>query len=303
MSKGKLFRAQLGLMGGLLAFSLVPTQVFAAEPTDSGVQESILLSPTSKRYGIDAGSTKTDSLKIINDGASEFSFVMYARPYSVNDESYSPDFVSDAKNADAYKWVQFDQPSYSIKPGQTIEVGYTIRVPNNATPGGHYGVLFAETQPSGSVNGTAIIRKKRVGAILYTTVNGDVTTSGSYKGATVPFFQFKAPLAISQRVSNEGNTDFAVKHNVVVSDLFGNVKFRSDKEQSVLPNTTRELVNDWTNPQWIGLYKVDQRAEFLDTKESSSDYVLLVPIWAYLTLVLFIGGRVLYAVAHRKRKK
>lgn len=298
-----MFRVQLGLLAGLVAFSLVPTAAFAAQSTDdSALQESILLSPTSKRYELDAGSSRSDSFKIINDGRSEFTFVVYARPYSVNNEDYDPDFVSDVQNADAYKWVQFDQPSYQIKPGQTIDVNYTIRVPQNATPGGHYGVLFAETQPSGQVNGTAIIRKKRVGAILYTTVKGDIQTSGSFEGAVVPFLQFKAPLAISQRVKNSGNTELSVKHGVTVSDLFGGVKFKADKEQFVLPDTTRRLVNDWTTPSWIGLYKVEQRAQFLDTERSSTNYVLIVPVWVYLTLGLLIAGRILYAVIRRRKK-
>ncbi len=297
-----MLRVQVGLLSGLLLFGLVPTPVSAVQATDQAVRESILLSPTSKHYELDAGATKRDSFKIVNDGTAKFSFTVYARPYSVNNEEYTPNFETDTKNGDAYKWVQFDQPSYQIDPGKTIEVAYTIRVPENAQPGGHYGVLFAETQPSGQVNGTAIIRKKRVGAILYTTVKGDVTLAGDYIGPDVPFWQFKRPLAASQRVKNNGNTDFSVKHGVVVSDFFGAVKYRSEKEQFVLPDTTRRLVNDWTNPSWIGLYRVELNTQFLDTNASSTHYVLMVPIWAYMVLGLLIGARVLYAVAQRKRK-
>ena len=89
---------------------------------------------------------------------------------------------------------------------------------------------------------------------------------------------------------------------VTISDVFGGVKYRADKEQFVLPGTTRRLINDWATPSWIGLYKVEQRAEFLDTKRSSSNYVLIVPVWVYLTLALLIVGRILYAVARRRKK-
>lgn len=301
LSKGRV-RAQLGLLVGLFAFSSVPLPVMAAESNTQVQTESILLSPTNKRYELDAGTTRRDSMKVTNDGKTEYTFVVYARPYSVNSEDYTADFDSSFKNADAYKWVQFEQPSYQIKPGQTIDVAYTIRVPANATPGGHYGVLFAETQPQESTTeGTAILRKKRVGAILYTTVTGEVTTSGSFVGTDVPLLQFSAPLRIAQRVKNSGNTEFEVSHSVIVSDVFGGVKYRTDKRQFVLPDTTRRFVNDWPTPSWIGLYKVEQRAEFLDTKKSSVNYVLLVPVWVYIMIGLLIGGRVLYAVARRKR--
>ena len=288
-------------------FSMIPLPASAVsnQPAGEPVTESILLSPTSKRYDrIAAGSTRTDSFQIINDGKTSFNFVVYARPYSVNNESYAPDFISAAQNADAYKWVQFDKTSYFVEPGKTIEVPYTIRVPKDAAPGGHYGVLFAETQPTESAQGTSIIRKKRVGAILYATVDGNVKTSGKLQSIDAPFFQFKSPLTIRQRVSNSGNTDFQVSSNVTAKDIFGGLKYKSSKEATVLPSSTRQIINDWQDPSWIGLYKVDVSTKFLDTNSTSTHYVLLIPIWVYVTLAVLIGARVLYAVAaHRKRKK
>lgn len=294
---------QLGLLAGLVAVSLFPVPIATAAESADAVTESILLSPTFKRYALDAGSTKQDSFDILNDGKTAFNFVVYARPYSVNNEAYTPDFVSGAKNADAYKWVQFEQPSYTVEPGQTITVNYTVRVPRGATPGGHYGVLFAETQPDTATGGTSIIRKKRVGAIVYATVNGDVRTSGKLSATTVPFFQSSPPLTIRSTIANSGNTDFTVKSSVQVSDVFGNVKHKAIKEVTVLPQQPRQVNNDWQNPAWIGLYKVEQTNQFLDTTKTSSSYTLLVPIWAYLTLAALILGRILYAVLLRRRKR
>lgn len=301
--KGKLIRICLGLFAGLVVCSSIPGQAFAAQTSDQVRTEAILLSPTSKQYRLGAGTQKRDSFKIVNDGQTAFNFIVYARPYSVHDESYTPDFISSAQNADAYKWVQFDQSSYFIEPGKSVDVGYTVRVPSDAAPGGHYGVLFAETVPTETAQGTAIIRKKRVGAILYITVNGRVTLDGRLVGRSVPPFQFKAPLTIRERVANSGNTDFQVKSNVRVSDIFGGLKFKSDKEVAVLPGTTREIVNDWQNPAWLGIYRVESTVSFIDTKSSSTSYVLLVPVWVYITLGLLIGARLLYAVANRRKQK
>jgi hypothetical protein len=296
-----MFRVQLGLLAGLLACFLTTLPVAAASPTDQ-IVEGILLSPVSKHYSVKSGTSRTDTFKVINDGKTAFDFVVYARPYSVNDESYQPDFVSNAQNADAYKWVQFDQPSYHVDSGQSVDVKYTLRVPANATPGGHYGVLFAETQANEQTAGNVVKRTKRVGAILYVTVEGTVTTSGKIEGSDVPFFQFGAPLKIRERVSNHGNTDFMVTTDTRVSDIFGGLKYKAEKEAAVLPQTTRSIVNDWVNPAWIGVYKVEQHAKFLDTERTTSSYVLLIPIWVYLTLGILIGGRILYAMVRRRKK-
>jgi hypothetical protein len=292
----------LGLISGLFALALVAPAAHAVG--DDTQVESILLSPVSKHYNVKAGSTTSDTFKVINDGKADYDFVVYARPYSVSDsdELYTPDFVSKAQNADAYKWVQFAQPSYHIPVGKTVDVAYTLRVPANATPGGHYGVLFAETQANEQTSGNVVKRTKRVGAILYATVDGNVTTSGKFVGTDVPFFQFSAPLKIRQRVSNSGNTDFAVTSEVKVTDIFGGLKYKASSNPSVLPATTRAVNNAWTNPAWIGIYNVQQTAKFLDTSHTSSSYVLLVPLWVYLTVVILVGGRVLYAVVRRRKK-
>ncbi len=300
----RLFRVQLGLLGGLFAFtlSIAPVQAAQAE-TRTNATESILLSPTSKHYDLKAGASKNDKLLVVNDGQKSFNFAVYARPYSVNNELYVPDFTSTSQNADLYKWVSFDKTSFRLEPGQSVEVPYTLRVPASAAPGGHYGVIFAETQPSGDANTGSVVRKKRVGAIMYATVDGDVKLDGKSLGVNVPFFQLKVPLAISERINNTGNTDFAVTTTTEVTDVFGGVKHRSQKESSVLPGTTRQIVSDWQSPAWIGLYKVAHNSKFLDASKTSINYVLFVPLWVYLTLVLAIGARILYAVVHRKKKK
>ena len=295
---------QLGLFAGLLACMSLTTPAFAAEQTSSTATptESILLSPASKKYELNAGDTKTDSLRVVNDGAVAFDFAVYARPYYV-DESYQADFTSKAQNADAYRWVSFEKTSFHLEPNEHVEVQYSVRVPSNATPGGHYGVIFVETQPGPDSASGSVVRKKRLGSIMYATVDGNITTSGKSLGVDVPFFQFSAPLRISERVRNSGNTHFDVQTNVKVTDIFGGVKYIVKSDSTILPDRTKRVVSDWADPSWIGLYKVTHTSSFLDTKHTSSHYVLLVPIWVYLTVGLLIGARTLYAVASRKKRR
>lgn len=301
-SKG-IFRVQAGLLIGLLMVSLIPVEaVGAAATTPPRTEtESILISPVSKRYSIEAGEARNDSLEVVNDGQNEYLFTMYARPYSVSNEDYEPDFTSKNQNADVYRWVQFEQSSFTIKPGETKIVKYTIRVPSSATPGGHYGVIFAETQPDDIASGIAVKRKKRIGSIIYATVKGDISLSGSLKSTSVPFFQSIPPLTSARRIENSGNTDFVVTSNMKVMDAFGSEKFKSVAEHTVLPQTTRNIVSEWPNASWLGFYKVELNTKYLDTNKTTTNYVLMVPLWVYLTLGLLIGVRILYALARRKR--
>lgn len=284
----------------LLAFSFVMMGTSVSAQTDDDL-ESITLSPVNKRYKIDAGSTQTDELTILNDGSTAYDFIVYGRPYSVSNEQYEPDFVQTPSNADAYKWVQFQQTKWRIEPGQTVKIPYTLRVPADATPGGHYGVIFAETQPP-QASSTSVIRKKRVGSILYATVNGTFTTGGQTLGTDIPFLQFRSPLKANTTIENTGNSDFEATLNYKVSDVFGNVKYEEQKLYAVLPQTTRKMTLEWRDSPWFGLYKVSLSSKYLDKDETNDSFVLMIPRWMLITtVVVIIGGGVYVALRRRHR--
>ena len=273
---------------------------FAASET--GPAESITLSPVSTRFQINAGTQKDDELTIVNDGATSYNLIVYARPYSVSGESYDPNFVQTPSNADAYQWIQFRQVSWHVKAGETVKIPYTIRVPATAGPGGHYGVIFAETQPEQAVSGTSVLRKKRVGSIIYATVNGTYTTGGQSLGTSIAPLQFRAPLTASITIENTGNADFEAQTTYRVSDLFGNVKYENEKQYILLPTTTRKLSLEWVEAPWFGLFNVTIEAKFLDQTVTAQSLVLLVPRWLLLVLgIAAVGGGVYVVLRNRRR--
>lgn len=277
----------------ILAFA-VTTAVSAQENT-----ETITLSPSSTTIEADAGDTKRGSMKVINNGDVAYGFSVYARPYSVANEVYEPDFTNPKSNTDVYKWAQFDQANYLIEPGTEVEVNYTLRVPDDAAPGGHYGVLFAETDEQG-LEGTGVARKKRVGNLLYVTVRGDYKTAAEFKGFNLPFWQTSAPIVSTARIANTGNADFRATVNTTATDLFGRTKFSYTGDPIVLPGTTRLAEMKWENAPSFGIFKVSQSADFLDQKQRNNGFLLIAPLWLPLALILIILGGGVYAVLKRR---
>ncbi|MBC7746639.1 hypothetical protein H7Y40_01515 [Pedobacter sp.] len=295
-------RKATGLLSVLLLAVCVIGLAQPVSAADEVERESITLAPVSSRFQIDAGTTKEEELTILNDGNTAYDFIVYARPYSVSNESYDPNFTQTPSNADAYQWVQFRQVSWHAEAGQTIKIPYTVRVPKGAAPGGHYGVIFAETQPVQETNGTSVIRKKRVGSIVYATVKGSYTTGGQSLGSSVPPIQFRAPLYANTTVENTGNADFEAQTVYRVSDLFGNVKYETQKQFIILPATARKLNFEWVDAPWFGLFNVTIEAKFLDQTVNAQSLVLLVPRWLLLVLgVAAVGGGVYATLRIRRR--
>jgi len=268
--------------------------------TVQGERESITMSPTSKHYDLKAGDVKHDELTIVNDGETDYAFRVYGAPYSVRNEGYEPDFSTMRQNTDIESWVDFEKHSYFVKAGETVTVKYTMSVPANATPGGHYGVLFAETQPTGVPTATSVERKKRVGAIVYTTVDGEYQVGGKMVQFDLPGLQFVAPLKATMLVANTGNSDFAVNTHMTITDLFGNKKYEVAKTYQVLPASERKITVDWPQSPSFGLFKVTVSAEFLGQDNVKDTYVLMAPVWMYLAAVIGILVLIIYYVQKRR---
>jgi len=288
-----------------MASIVVASAAFSPVFAQNAQTESITMSPTSRKYTIDAGKTIEDKLTIVNDGKTAYDFLVYARPYSiVNNDYQNPNFTQTPKNADIYAWVQFPKTKFHANAGETVTVDYSIRVPAGAAPGGHYGVIFAETQPDTSQSSAnSVVRKKRVGTIMYTTVNGQYRNTGEIAGNEMPFWQLQPPLHTTVAAKNTGNTDFADETRLTVRDVFGNIKYDVAKSYQVLPDTTRTISLDWDQSPWFGLFKVETQQKFLDKTVKNEGYVLMMPRYMPVALlaVLVIGG--LYAYFGRRKNK
>lgn len=278
-------RVLLAVMTGLL-LSLASLSLARAAPAQAE-DESIAVTPAKKYYEFEVGSSVKDYITIINPGSQAFTFKVTTAPFSVNGDAYETDFLTIRKNTDFHEWVTFNKTSYTIQPGESIEVAYTVSIPSNATPGGHYGVLFAETQlPSDTKETTALKRQSRVGAVVYATVKGDYTSGGQFKEIRIPGLQFKSPLRSELSLENTGVSHFAVDTTFAVSDIFGNRKITDEKQYDMLPQTSRKIPLKWDKSPGFGLYQITVHAKFLDQETSKTSYVLMAPLAYYMIFVV-----------------
>lgn len=262
--------------------------------------ESIVLSPATIRTTIDAGDTLNRTLKVINDGTITYDFVVYASPYSVSDGDYTPNYTETKPNTNLYTWVSFEKTRYTLNPGENVEVPYTISVPADAAPGGHYSVIFAETQIADDVT-DQIARKKRVGAIVYATVDGDYILSGRQTSGSIDWLQLGGPITGLVTIENDGNTDFEMQEKMTVKNVLGGTVYEKTGERIMLPKTTRDVSFAWTESPLMGLYNVSIETTVLDQKTVTQSWVLLLPAWLLVVMALSIVGIIYYAFFRHRR--
>ena len=262
--------------------------------------ESIVMSPTGVSLDIAAGETINKTFKIINDGTVAYDFKVYASPYSVKNSRYDADFDTRQPNADVYEWVTFTEKRYHLEPGQHIDVPYMISVPTDAAPGGHYSVIFAETQSSGG-NGSNVVANKRVGVILYAAVSGDYIRAGRETGVSIPPVKIGGVPSATITLENTGNTHFTGKETIRVKNIFGEKVYERTVDHIMLPKTTRDVPLVWENGATLGWYKVETQSIILDKTVSHSGWVLVSPLWFVVVVVLVLFG-IIYMLYRRFRR-
>jgi hypothetical protein len=77
-------------------------------------------------------------------------------------------------------WITTNESGlFTIAPNSNRVITYTVNVPSNAPPGGHYGALFFNN-PDMTVSGNAVKMNRRIGMLYLMTVPGDIVVDTDF---------------------------------------------------------------------------------------------------------------------------
>jgi hypothetical protein len=266
------------------------------------------MTPTSLDRVIQPGSTYTGSFQIVDQGQSSYTFRVYAAPYSVKGEDYTPDFTPLPNFPDVASWFTFSTTTAQTNPGQSTTVNYTITMPANTSPGGYYAAAFAETRLPPKAN--SVILNERVGEIFYLQAAGPVANKGTLLTWQSSLLQ-KPPLTATLRLRNSGGVHYRATIKVNVRDLFGHSKYGLKTVKEVLPQTIRRVTIPWNKTPALGIFKVSGTVSFLGQSETlptkwvlvmSQTVRLVLGIVIALVIVLVVGRAVLRRRSAKKPK-
>ncbi len=301
--RSRLGVALLLLFGCVLALN---PAVANAETNSSSDNVQLTLSPTSLRIALQPEKIYDGTFTVINSGQKGFTFKAYTQSYHVADEDYNPIFGKDRPQSQIARWISFDKAEYSLKPGEKVAVKYTIKVPKDIASVGQHAAIFAETTGEEDAS-SSIVTKKRVGLIVYGTVQGGHTREGGeLLSSEASFWQQQALINAKARIKNTGNVDITTTSKMTVKSIFGGATvYESDQvERPVLSETIRALPFEAKN-LGIGLYTVETQVKFLGETHVDTHTVLLAPTWlvilvSIIVVILISGGG--YAIYKKIRR-
>lgn len=318
----------LTLLAGLLATIGVlasgPTAV-AADGTGDGDVAWAVRTASNKygegrqnyRYTLDPGGTLRDALVVTNHGKQPLTLAVYAADGFTTGGGQLDLLTTDTESTGVGLWVRPGQKSVTIGPEKSVEVPFTLTLPDNATPGDHMGgIITSLTQP-----GTAQINVDRRLAIrIQLRVGGDLDPVLSVddpkispSGTLNPFGRGGA--TVDYTVRNTGNAILSARQSVSVSGPFGLL----ESEAGDIPDTPQLLPGE----SWKVSVPVDDVATAVrlaatvhltpllqDASGSTSTlpqveettHAWAIP-WVLLVVVLLVVAAIVVAVVLRRRRR
>lgn len=262
--------------------------------------QHITLTPSSTTFSIDPGKAENGSLSVINEGDNGFKVSLSSAPYRVEGLNYDPQFTQLPGTVDAADWVTFTgATNQRVESKKLITIDYTVTVPKGTAPGGYYAVIFAETSPEEP--GAGVVAHNRVGNILYITVKGEVTSSGSAKIVAIPPVITGTALKVGAIVSNTGGVHFMTKVSTSIKNLFGNSVYTANTERYVLPSTQREITTDWSPGVPVGIFRIEQTATVPTGEQNlGTQWVFVIQPWVIIALSVIIISIIIIIIRKKK---
>lgn len=188
-------------------------------------------------------------VKVYNETKDNLLLVSSIEPFTAGDEAGRPVYLP-AEAQDYYlDWFELSQEDILLKPGQVAIVPFTVTIPDQATPGGYYAVIFWGNVPEQAANKPAVGVNSKVGTLIFLKVKGLLTEQG-----TTEFFIkenknlfFRLPVHFVVRFINQGNIHLKPIGKIELTNWFGKKEIIeiNPTKRNVLPDSARQFELIW----------------------------------------------------------
>lgn len=221
------------------------------------VQESITVWPTFQEVTIQAGSQKDLSIFFKNEQSVTAVVRAYSRNIYIGSNPLEGTRIRDADDEPPASWITVaDAETQLIESGETVEISFSISVPEDAEIKGYYPMIIVTA--AFDQEGDHIASTGEIASIVYLSVS-------SVKGAVSPIsatisgfepagsFSFIPKMDFEVAVYNEGDVHFQPRGRITVFD----------------PNGTRQENSATYNDKFLFLLPGQQLQETLSWRDSS----------------------------------
>ena len=207
---------------------------------------ALTITPVRFEISGNPGDILRGEILLINENETAETFYSTFSNFEAQGESGSPAFVEPKEGLGT--WIQTEFGSVYLTPRQQKIIPFTITVPKDAEPGGHFAVIFWGTSPAG---GGGVSVGAQTGVLVLLSVNGEVREDAGLLGFQIKdkkFWHSVLPVSFEYRFKNDGGDRVKPEGKIVIRNT---VFWPTEKINAnpvvgnVLPGSTRKFSVDW----------------------------------------------------------
>lgn len=290
------------------AFALfLPLSVSAADDV-----LTVSVTPPLFQLTIGPGEFWASALKIVNTNPFDVTYYAHLVNFENTGEGGTGNFIPILNNEEALieesfslaHWVDITKDPIVVPKGQSIDVPFTVDIPENAEPGGHYAAILVGTQPPelGDGVGPTLSVSSYVSSLIFVRITGDVVEKARIREFVTNKGLYERPEAeFVLRFENTGTVHVQPQGTITIYNMWGKERGSVAINQkthfgNVLPGSIRKFEFDWSSdfsPLDIGRYSAVVTLAYGDEVKqnvSATTYFWVIPVVPALgTLAVFFG--------------
>lgn len=266
--------------------------------------EAVSLSPLIFELSANPGDTVSNVLKVTNTDPYPVNIVIDIEDFSAIGEEGQVT-LKQGEDSSTYSlagWITAAPNAFTIPANNSVTVQFTINIPIDAEPGGHYSSVLASISATPVDGGVTIAQK--IGSLLLLNVAGDVEEKLFIEELFVEPFSEYGPVNIISRFENSGTIHLKPRGFILIKNIFGQEVEQLDLPQkNVLPKSIRRIEILWGERIMFGRYEATLTAIYGSTNQPLSAITTFWVIpWKIATAIL-VGIIILLSILIKGRKR
>lgn len=237
-----------------LFLSLVLIGIFT---NDTHAQESagIKLVPATiePKQAINPGDVFTEIFKVTNESNQEKEYYIYKKDIIGVETGGVPIFSDESIEKTGFEiseWIEIPTEPIKVPAFGTIDLPITIRVPESATPGSHFGGIFISVEaPKLREIGAGV--GYEVASIVTIRISGDIIDTARVRSFSTDKLLYSTKnVQFTAKIENQGNILIRPRGPVEIRSMFNSkpeVIIANDKQDGVFPGTMRDIEFEWNS--------------------------------------------------------
>jgi len=230
--------------------------------------KALTVSPVLFDQNLDPGMSANGQIGLTNDTNQTQTYYVSVQNFVANGEEGEQTFLEEKDTSGLAGWLKTEKDQVTLAPTMQENINWTINLPKNAEPGGHYAAVFFSTQPP-TESQTAVGVGAKIGVLFLINVSGNIKEAASvetFRLMDSPDENAKAvsvierlPAYFELRVKNNGSVHIQPMGTVTIKNLFGSTVASipaNPAKSRVLPDSIRRI-----RPLW-GIFEKDKTVGF-----------------------------------------